>query len=34
MIRLKLALLLLLALIACTALWHRYKPLPDGLARP
>lgn len=32
MIRLKLALLLLLALIACTALWHRYKPLPDGLA--
>ena len=33
MIRLKLALLLLLALIACTALWHRYKPLPDGLAQ-
>jgi len=32
MIRLKLALLMLLALIACTALWHRYKPLPDGLA--
>ncbi|HBC19395.1 MAG TPA: hypothetical protein DC022_11745 [Alcanivorax sp.] len=23
---------MLLALIACTALWHRYKPLPDGLA--
>jgi len=32
MIRLKLALFMLLALIACTALWHRYKPLPDGLA--
>lgn len=32
MIRLKLALLMLLALIACTALWHRYKPLPGGLA--
>jgi phosphatidylserine/phosphatidylglycerophosphate/cardiolipin synthase-like enzyme len=32
MIRLKLALFMLLALVACTALWHRYKPLPDGLA--
>ena len=32
MIRLKLALLLLLALIASPPLWHRYKPLPDGLA--
>ncbi|MED5388396.1 MAG: phospholipase D family protein [Pseudomonadota bacterium] len=31
MIRLKLALFLLLALVTCTALWHRYKPLPDGL---
>jgi len=31
MIRLKLALLMLLALTASTALWHRYKPLPPGL---
>lgn len=32
MTRLKLALLLLLALIVSGALWHRYKPLPGGLA--
>lgn len=32
MTRLKLTLLLLLAVILATALWHRYKPLPKGLA--
>jgi phosphatidylserine/phosphatidylglycerophosphate/cardiolipin synthase-like enzyme len=32
MTRLKLALLILLALIASTALWHRYKPMPAGLS--
>ena len=32
MTRLKLALLLLLAVIISCALWHRYKPLPHGLA--
>ncbi|MCG8392366.1 MAG: phospholipase D family protein [Pseudomonadales bacterium] len=32
MIRLKLALLLLLALIVTTAIWHRYKPLPQDLS--
>ncbi|PHR68566.1 phospholipase D family protein [Alcanivorax sp.] len=31
MTRLKLALLMLVALTASTALWHRYKPLPAGL---
>jgi len=31
MTRLKLALLMLVALTASTALWHRYKPLPPGL---
>ncbi|MZR62403.1 phospholipase D family protein [Alcanivorax sp. DP30] len=32
MTRLKPALLLLLAAIVASALWHRYKPLPEGLA--
>ncbi len=31
MTRLKIALLMLVALTASTALWHRYKPLPPGL---
>ncbi len=32
MTRLKLSLLLLAAILISGALWHRYKPLPDGLA--
>lgn len=31
MTKIKLALLALIAVIAATALWHRYKPLPGGL---